>query len=88
MAISSNSGNNGARSSISGCGGNSDNIELETLNKPLPGGLTTSTTTPILKRKSGGGSKRLQFTTPEYSVTPIASIPGINNNRLLPSRRR
>lgn len=48
---------------------------------------TTSTTTPILKRKTGGGSKKLQFTTPEFSVTPIATIPGINT-RLIPSRKR
>lgn len=63
-----------------------ENIELEALNKPIPGGLTP--TTPILKRKAGDGSKKLQFSTPECSVTPIATIPGINSTKLYPSRRR
>lgn len=88
MAINSNSGSSaGATNGIGRIGtAIADDIELETLAKPFPTALAT--TTPILKRKSGGGSKRLQFSTPEFSVTPIATIPGINNNRLLPSRRR
>lgn len=60
-----------------------DLIELSMLRKRLD----TTTTTPILKRKTGGSSKKLQFTTPEFSVTPIATIPGINT-RLMPSRKR
>lgn len=64
--------------------GTGENIELEKF--PVPGGLTP--TTPILKRKPGGGSKRLQFSTPECSVAPIATIPGINSDKLYPSRRR
>lgn len=71
---------------ISANAGGADTIELEPLNKPIPGGLAM---TPILKRKSGGGSKKLQFSEPEFSVTPIASLPTMNNSaRLRPSRRR
>lgn len=61
-----------------------DLIELNMLQKRLD---TTTSTTTILKRKTGGSSKKLQFTTPEFSVTPIATIPGINT-RLMPSRKR
>lgn len=60
-----------------------DLIELNMLQKRLG----AATTTPILKRKTGSSSKKLQFTTPEFSVTPIATIPGINT-RLIPSRKR
>lgn len=60
-----------------------DLIELNTLQKnPGP-----SMTTPILKRKGGGSSKKLQFSTPEFSVTPIATIPGVKAH-LIGSRRR
>lgn len=48
----------------------------------------TATTTPILKRKGGGGSKRLQFSTPECSVTPINTEPRCISPRLIPSRKR
>lgn len=71
---------------ISSTAGGADTIELEPLNKPIPGGLAM---TPILKRKSGGGSKKLQFSEPEFSVSPIATIPDISGSfRLRPSRRR
>lgn len=66
-----------------------DLIELNILQKKpvATANATATTTTPILKRKGGGSSKRLQFTTPEFSVNPIATGPGINT-RLIPSRRR
>lgn len=60
-----------------------NNIELEPLNKQNPGGLLS---TPKMKR--GGTSKKIQFTTPEFSVTPISALPGSNNRMLLPNRRR
>lgn len=60
-----------------------DLIELNILQKK-PG---PSMTTPILKRKGGGSSKKLQFSTPEFSVTPIATIPGVKAH-LIGSRRR
>lgn len=51
--------------------------------------VTTATTTPILKRKGAGGSKRLKFSTPEYSVTPITNTaPRCVSPRLIPSRKR
>lgn len=65
---------------------NPNGVELEPMNKPTaPGGMVT---TPILKRKAGGSSKKLQFSTPEYSVTPITPIPNISMNRMRPSRKR
>lgn len=58
-----------------------DNIEMEPLTtKQIPGALCT---TPRPKRPN---AKKLQFSTPEFSVTPISTISG--NPRLLPSRRR
>lgn len=59
-----------------------DNIEMEPLTeKQVPGALCT---TPKPKRAN---TKKLQFSTPEFSVsTPISTISG--NSRLLPSRRR
>lgn len=58
-----------------------DNIEMEPLTtKQIPGALCT---TPKPKRAN---VKKLQFSTPEFSVTPIPTISG--NSRLLPSRRR
>ncbi|XP_031630473.1 protein PRY1-like isoform X2 [Contarinia nasturtii] len=96
MAINTNSSvKASAPSSSSAAPSTSTNdlIELSILQKKAPGtavaaaAAVTTTTTPILKRKGGGGSKRLQFSTPEFSVTPIATVPGINT-RLIPSRRR
>lgn len=91
MAINTNSSGSKAAPSTSTSDGAAamldsvtDLIELNMLHKRLD---TTITTTPILKRKTGGSSKKLQFTTPEFSVTPIATIPGINT-RLVPSRKR
>lgn len=59
-----------------------DNIEMEplTTTKQIPGALCT---TPKPKRAN---AKKLQFSTPEFSVTPISTISG--NSRLMPSRRR
>lgn len=57
-----------------------DNIEMEPLTtKQIPGALST----PKPKRAN---AKKLQFSTPEFSVTQISTISG--NSRLLPSRRR
>lgn len=90
MAINTNSSGSKAAPSTSTSDGAADMsdsaadlIELNMLRKRLG----TTTTTPILKRNTGGSSKKLQFTTPEFSVTPIATIPGINT-RLMPSRKR
>lgn len=57
-----------------------DTIEMEPLTKQVPGALCT---TPKPKRAN---AKKLQFSTPEFSVTQISTISG--NSRLLPSRRR
>lgn len=87
MAINTKSGADPSTSAMaSGAASSSTNdlIELNILQKK-PG--QSSMATPILKRKGGGSSKKLQFSTPEFSVTPIATVPGVNT-RLIPSRRR
>lgn len=72
---------------------NNDNIELEWLTKNNQndgiesncGGSTGGGgTTP--KTKRAVATKKIQFSTPEFSVTPIPTVAV--NNRLLPSRRR
>lgn len=88
MAINTNSGVKSAQSSSASAMAASvvstnDLIELDIMKK----NTADETTTPILKRKGGGSSKKLQFTTPEFSVTPIATDPTINL-RLIPSRKR
>lgn len=66
-----------------------DLIELSVIKRVDATPTEVSTTTPILKRKGGGGSKRLQFSTPECSVTPIANtVPRCVSPRLIPSRKR
>lgn len=87
MAINKNSGVKAAPASAMAADvastSTNDLIEMAVIKKIA----TESTTTPILKRKGGGGSKRLQFTTPlqPYSTSnPITSI----SPRLIPSRRR
>lgn len=86
MAINTKSGadpSTSAMESVAGSSSTNDLIELNILqSKPGP-----SMTTPILKRKGGGSSKKLQFSTPEFSVTPIATVPGVKPH-LIPSRRR
>lgn len=84
MAINTNSGVKAAPSTSAAATSSSTNdlIELNIIQKKP----ATATTTPILKRKGAGSSKRLQFTTPEFSVTPIATDRV--NTRLIPSRRR
>lgn len=86
MAINTNTAPSSSTASAMAAGvasSTNDLIELSIIKKN-PAEVTT---TPILKRKGGGSSKRLQFTTPEFSVTPIASASGVNK-RLIPSRRR
>lgn len=75
MALQNNNGN--------------DCIELEPLTKQndaagvkAPAGALCTTPKP----KRAAVTKKLQFTTPEFSVTPIPTVSG--NSRLLPSRRR
>ncbi|XP_055319376.1 uncharacterized protein LOC129577031 isoform X2 [Sitodiplosis mosellana] len=94
-APSSSSAASAMASGVASCS-TDDLIELNILQKkPAIAAATataTATTTPILSstpilQKRKGGSKRLQFTTPEFSVNPIVTGPGINT-RLIPSRRR
>lgn len=90
MAINTNSGGTKtAPSTAAGIASNTnDLIELSVI-KRADATNTEVTTTPILKRKGGGGSKRLQFSTPEYSVTPITNtVPRCVSPRLIPSRKR
>lgn len=92
MAINTNAGIKSAPSSSSTASAmaagiassTNDLIELNVMKKTT----VDVTTTPILKRTGGGSSKRLQFSTPEFSVTPIATVPGVVNLRLIPSRKR
>lgn len=75
MALSSNSGPEG--------------IELLPLNKQQQQPLQQNsclTLTPKMKRANVG--KKLQFSTPECSVTPISALPGSSNRVLVPSRKR
>lgn len=66
-----------------------DLIELNVIKRADATTAEVATTTPILKRKGGGGSKRLQFSTPECSVTPITNnAPRCISPRLIPSRKR
>lgn len=81
MALSSNNGN--------------DSIELEPLTKQqndgyeggsgASGSVAGSCSTPKPKRTAI--TKKLQFSTPEFSVTPISTTAAVTS-RLLPSRRR
>lgn len=74
--------------------GKNDNFELEPLNKNDAndggesnfGGSTCGGVGTTPKRKRAAATKKIQFTTPEFSVTPIPTVAV--NNRLLPSRRR
>ncbi|XP_055373036.1 uncharacterized protein LOC129606647 [Condylostylus longicornis] len=62
--------------------GTSDNIELTPINKSIKSGLNL---TPKMKRAAN--TKKLQFTTPEYSA--ISVIPSTGMNRMIaPNRRR
>lgn len=71
---------------VSGSGGgggvNINGIELQSINKSS----NSSNLTPKMKRASA--SKKLQFSNPECSVTPISVIPGSSNRVMAPSRRR
>lgn len=89
MAINTNSGvKSAATPSTSAMAASvastNDLIELNIMKKDTADVVTT---TPILKRKGGNSSKKLQFTTPEFSVTPIATEPGVKSC-LIPSRKR
>lgn len=73
MALSSNLGPEG--------------IELLPINKQQPVHQNSCLTlTPKMKRANVG--KKLQFSTPECSVTPISALPGGSNRVLAPSRKR
>lgn len=45
------------------------------------------TSTPKMKR-ANASTKKLQFSTPEFSVTPIAALPGSSNRVMIPNRKR
>lgn len=72
MALSSNLGPEG--------------IELLPINKQPVQQNSCLTLTPKMKRANVG--KKLQFSTPECSVTPISALPGSSNRVLIPSRKR
>lgn len=67
-----------------------DNIELEPLTKQQNDGAESITGTggsgATPKPKRAAVTKKLQFSTPEFSVTPIPTVSV--NSRLMPSRRR
>lgn len=65
-----------------------DGIELLPINKQQQQPVQQSsclTLTPKMKRNVG---KKLQFSTPECSVTPISALPGSSGRVLVPSRKR
>lgn len=67
-----------------------DGIELLPINKQQSQPLLQSsclTLTPKMKRANTVG-KKLQFSTPECSVTPISALPGSSGRVLIPSRKR
>lgn len=86
MAVANN-GNNGSL----------DGIELEALGIGSISGAAGGAGTSSLAGGSGGGgtpkpkraavTKKLQFSTPEFSVTPIPAV-SVVGNRLMPSRKR
>lgn len=66
-----------------------DGIELLPINKQQQQPIQQSsclTLTPKMKRANVG--KKLQFSTPECSVTQISACPGSSNRILVPSRKR
>lgn len=74
-------------------GNGNDYIELEPITKQNDetvmkdfGGANSGSLLTTPKPRRSAVTKKLQFTTPEFSVTPIPTSSG--NSRLLPSRRR
>lgn len=59
-----------------------DGIEMEPLTKQQ------TSTGAMAKQKKPATTKKLQFSTPEFSITPIPISTFSTNNRLVPSRRR
>lgn len=70
-----------------------DAIELLPINKHASqnnlgiNNAAASTSTPKMKR-ANASIKKLQFSTPEFSVTPIAALPGSSNRVMIPNRKR
>lgn len=76
-------------------GGNSDNIEMASINKdiefiphPILTGAGTPQTPQTPKPKRTPASKKIQFTTPECSNVIPVPVNQSSSPRLIPNRRR